>query len=85
MVRNHSRGKTVTRLDYEACGEMAQKKQLALSTPPNVIARDFKASAPNEKWVGDITYLRTREGFLCLATLRNTCRRLLIRFRPAGH
>lgn len=26
VVRNHSRGKTVTRLDYEAYGEMAQKQ-----------------------------------------------------------
>jgi putative transposase len=35
----------------------------------NVLARQFKASAPNEKWVGDITYLWTREGWLYLATL----------------
>lgn len=36
---------------------------------PNVLARDFSASAPNEKWVGDITYIWTREGWLYLAVL----------------
>ncbi len=50
----------------------------ALSTPPNIIARDFTASAPNEKWVGDITYLRTREGFLYLATLMDLFSRRII-------
>ncbi len=50
----------------------------ALSTPPNVIARDFTASAPNEKWVGDITYLRTREGFLYLATLMGLFSRRIV-------
>jgi putative transposase len=36
---------------------------------PNVLARDFSASAPNQKWVGDITYIWTREGWLYLAVL----------------
>jgi len=36
---------------------------------PNVIARDFTASAPNKAWVGDITYIWTREGWLYLAVL----------------
>lgn len=36
---------------------------------PNVLERDFTASAPNQKWVGDITYVWTREGWLYLAVL----------------
>lgn len=36
---------------------------------PNVLARDFKTSAPNRAWVGDITYIWTREGWLYLAVL----------------
>lgn len=34
----------------------------------NVLAREFSADAPNHKWVTDITYLRTLEGwvFLCV-------------------
>jgi putative transposase len=36
---------------------------------PNLLLRDFTADAPNETWVGDITYLDTREGWLYLAVL----------------
>jgi putative transposase len=36
---------------------------------PNLLQRDFTADAPNEVWVGDITYLDTREGWLYLAVL----------------
>ena len=36
---------------------------------PNLLQRDFTADAPNEIWVGDITYLDTREGWLYLAVL----------------
>lgn len=38
-------------------------------TAPNVLNQDFHASRPNEKWVGDITYIDTVEGWLYLATL----------------
>jgi transposase InsO family protein len=36
---------------------------------PNTLNRQFWAGGPNEKWVGDITYIRTREGWLYLATV----------------
>jgi putative transposase len=35
----------------------------------NILQQNFSASAPNQKWVGDITYLRTQEGSLYLATV----------------
>lgn len=31
---------------------------------PNVLSREFKANAPDLKYVGDITYLETAEGWL---------------------
>jgi putative transposase len=34
-----------------------------------VLARRFKQPAPNQIWVGDITYIRTGEGWLYLAVL----------------
>lgn len=35
----------------------------------NVLARDFNASGPDEKWSADITYIATREGWLYLAVV----------------
>ena len=35
----------------------------------NLLARDFTATRPNQKWVSDITYIRTGEGWLYLAVV----------------
>ena len=41
------------------------------TTPPapNLLQRRFEAGAPNRIWVGDMTFIRTRTGFLYLAVL----------------
>ena len=36
---------------------------------PNVLNRDFTAGHPNQKWVVDISYIWTREGWLYLAVV----------------
>ena len=36
---------------------------------PNVLERNFEASAPNEVWVTDVTYVWTDEGWLYLAAI----------------
>ena len=36
---------------------------------PNLLSRDFTAPSPNRVWVGDITFIPTREGWLHLAVL----------------
>ncbi len=36
---------------------------------PNVVAREFETSAPNQVWVSDLTYLRTQAGFVYLAVV----------------
>jgi len=40
-----------------------------LPIAPNVLQRDFNATKPNKKYVGDITYIWTREGWLYLAVV----------------
>jgi transposase InsO family protein len=49
-----------------------------LPVAPNRLARDFTASAPNEKWVGDITYVPTAEGWLYLAVVMDLFSRRVI-------
>tara|TARA_B100000678_G_C18224650_1_gene508353 strand:+ start:304 stop:720 length:417 start_codon:yes stop_codon:yes gene_type:complete len=40
-----------------------------LPVSPNLLEQNFSATAPNQKWVGDITYLATGDGWLYLAVL----------------
>ena len=41
----------------------------SLPVAENLLKQDFSASKPNEKWVGDITYVPTAEGWLYLAVI----------------
>ena len=41
----------------------------ALGVSPNVLARQFEQSLPDRAWVCDITYIRTRSGWLYLAAV----------------
>lgn len=45
---------------------------------PNLLKRDFSASMPNEKWVGDILGIWTDEGWLYLAALLDTWSRRVV-------
>lgn len=41
----------------------------SLPIAPNLLKQNFLATEPCQKWVGDITYIRTSEGWLYLATV----------------
>lgn len=56
-----------------------------LPVAPNVLNRDFSASRPNQKWLGDITYIDTREGFLYLASLEDVFSRRIVGWAMADH
>jgi putative transposase len=49
-----------------------------LTVAPNLLEQDFTATAPNQKYVGDITYLWTDEGWLYLATIIDLYSRLVV-------
>jgi len=44
----------------------------------NILARNFHAAAPGEKWVSDITYLRTSSGWLYLTVILDLWDRTVI-------
>jgi transposase InsO family protein len=47
-------------------------------TAPNLLNQEFSASRPNEKWVGDITYIDTAEGWLYLASIMDLYSRCIV-------
>lgn len=45
------------------------QRQPGIVPAPNWLNQDFSASAPNQKWVSDFTYIDTDEGWLYLAAV----------------
>ena len=45
---------------------------------PNLLAQNFSADAPNQKWAGDISYIWTSEGWLYLAVILDLYSRRVI-------
>lgn len=44
----------------------------------NVLERDFEATAPNQKWLADMTYVPTKEGWLYVALVLDLYARKLV-------
>jgi len=45
---------------------------------PNRLKRNFSAERPNQKWLADITYIRTQEGWLYLAAVLDLFSRRIV-------
>ena len=54
------------------------KRNKADPVAPNRLKRDFTAERPNEKWLTDITYIRTEEGWLYLAVVLDLYSRRIV-------
>jgi len=61
---------------------VADEKHAAI---PNVLDRRFQWPEPNQAWVGDITYLWTREGWVYLAILVDLCTRVIVGWATSRH
>ena len=48
------------------------------SVADNLLNRKFDSDAPNKSWVSDITYIRTYEGFLYVATVLDLFSRRIV-------
>jgi len=51
---------------------------------PNLLEQDFQATAPNTKWVTDITYIPTGEGWLYLAAILDLYSRKVVGWSMAA-
>jgi putative transposase len=60
------------------------RSQPGAQVVPNLLARDFTASHPNEKWTGDITAVWTYEGWLYLAVVLDLFSRRVIGWAMAA-
>jgi len=59
--------------------------EAAVERARDLLQRDFTASGPNEKWVCDLTYLRTWNGFLYLAFVLDCFSRMIVGWQLATH
>ena len=64
VMNKYSLLSVVRRKRYVKYGE-------ALHRYPNLLNRNFVADRPNQKWVTDISYIRTGQGFLYLSVIRD--------------
>jgi putative transposase len=48
------------------------------NTAPDLLRRQFQAERPNQCWVGDVTFISTRAGWLYLAVLIDLCSRKVV-------
>jgi len=51
----------------------------------DLLQRDFTATRPNEKWVADLTYIRTWNGFVYLAFILDCYSRKIVGWQLATH
>jgi putative transposase len=59
--------------------------EAAVERARDLLQRDFTATRPNEKWVADITYLRTWNGFVYLAFILDCHSRMIVGWQLATH
>lgn len=73
----HRNPKTVLRVmqKYNLLSVVRRKKfhycSQHLHRYPNLLNREFTAERPNQKWVTDISYIKTAQGFLYLSIIRD--------------
>lgn len=78
--------KRVARVMKKAGIQAKMKKRFKVTTKvnpkaqatPNVLNRNFRAMKPNERWVADITYIATAEGWLYIAAILDLYSRRIV-------
>ena len=87
-VVNHKRVERLMKR-HDMAGFVPRKRRVT-TTPsahriPDLLGGDFGASRPDEPWVGDIGYIRTRQGFMYLAFVLDLASRRVVGISMAPH
>ena len=85
----HHNPKTILRVmnKYSLLSVVRRRKYCnysqALHRYDNLLNRDFHADRPNQKWVTDISYIRTSQGFLYLSVIRDLYDRSIVAYKTS--
>jgi transposase InsO family protein len=82
----HCSRKRVSRLMKKAGIQAKMKKRFKVTTKvdakakaaPNLLKQDFTAAMPNQRWVADITYIATAEGWLYVSAIADLFSRRIV-------
>jgi transposase InsO family protein len=90
VMVNHKRVERLMR-EHEVVGvhlrrqHRTTRRDPAAQAAPDLLGRDFTAPGPDQRWCGDITYLRVAYRFLYLATVLDLHSRRLVGWSLADH
>ena len=85
----HHNPKTILRVmnKYSLLSVVRRRKYCnysqALHRYDNLLNRDFHADRPNQKWVTDISYIKTAQGFLYLSVIRDLYYRSIVAYKTS--
>ncbi len=69
------------RLGYK----ITTKRKHSHAVAPNIVEQKFNVALPNQVWAGDVTYLKTREGWVYLAIVMDLYSRRIVGFSMSKH
>ena len=64
---------------------LTHRLALQQAAAPDFVGRNFATEVPDKLWVADITYVRSREGFMYLAFVLDVCSRRVVGWSMATH
>lgn len=91
IICNHKRVERLMRLhgirgcDRRKRRPVTTQSRHSYPVAANILQRDFTAESPNCKWLGDISYIDTQEGFLYLASLEDVFSRKIVGWAMDAH
>ena len=70
---------------HRGSGPTTTRRDEKARPAPDLVDRNFKAQAPDQLWVADITYVPTMSGFLYLAVVLDVFSRRIVGWSMANH